>query len=97
MGSVPLKSIDGIRKPPLSAKCRRRLFIWEYKAYAMLIAFQKTEKKFSSSTMYANYPINRELMHWESQANTGKKPEFKRIVLGNESKTSFTRITSDRI
>ncbi len=29
--------------------------------------------------------------------NFGKKPEFKRIVLGNESKTSFTRITSDKI
>ena len=29
--------------------------------------------------------------------NFGKKPEFKRIVLGNESKTSFTRITFDRI
>ena len=29
--------------------------------------------------------------------NYGKKPEFKRIVLGNDSKTSFTRITSDRI
>ena len=29
--------------------------------------------------------------------NFGKKPEFKRIVLGNESKTSFTRITSDKV
>ena len=29
--------------------------------------------------------------------NFGKKPEFKRIVLGNESKSSLTRITSDRI
>ncbi len=29
--------------------------------------------------------------------NFGKKPEFKRIVLGNDSKTVFTRITSDRI
>jgi GxxExxY protein len=29
--------------------------------------------------------------------NFGKKPEFKRIVLGNESKTSFTRITSEII
>lgn len=29
--------------------------------------------------------------------NFGKKPEFKRIVLGNDSKTIFTRITSDRI
>jgi GxxExxY protein len=29
--------------------------------------------------------------------NFGKKPEFKRIVLGNESKASFTRITSYKI
>jgi GxxExxY protein len=29
--------------------------------------------------------------------NFGKKPEFKRIILGNESKSSFTRITSDTI
>ena len=29
--------------------------------------------------------------------NFGKKPEFKRIVLGNDSKTIFTRITSDNI
>jgi GxxExxY protein len=29
--------------------------------------------------------------------NFGKKAEFKRIVLGNESKTSFKRMTSDRI
>ena len=28
--------------------------------------------------------------------NFGKKPEFKRIVLGNESKSGLTRITSDR-
>ena len=29
--------------------------------------------------------------------NFGKKPEFKRVVLGNETKTGFTRITSDKI
>lgn len=29
--------------------------------------------------------------------NFGSKPEFKRIVLGNEFKTSFTRINSDTI
>jgi GxxExxY protein len=29
--------------------------------------------------------------------NFGRKPEFKRIVLGNESKTCFTLTTSDRI
>ena len=40
------------------------------KAYVFLITFQKTEKEFSPSTMYADYPISRELLHWESQSNT---------------------------
>lgn len=42
------------------------------KAYALLITFQKTDKEFSPSTMYADYPISRELLHWESQANTAQ-------------------------
>jgi hypothetical protein len=37
-----------------------------------VFTFQKTEKEFSPSTMYADYPISRELMHWESQANTAQ-------------------------
>jgi superfamily II DNA or RNA helicase len=44
----------------------------EVKAYVLLITFQKTEKEFSPSTMYADYPISRELLHWESQANTAQ-------------------------
>jgi superfamily II DNA or RNA helicase len=40
------------------------------KAYAVLITFQKTEREFSPSTMYADYPISRELLHWESPSNT---------------------------
>ncbi|WP_028325884.1 DUF3427 domain-containing protein [Desulfatirhabdium butyrativorans] len=44
----------------------------EIKAYALLITFQKTEREFSPSTMYADYPISRELLHWESQANTAQ-------------------------
>jgi len=40
------------------------------RTYALLVTFQKTEKEFSPSTMYADYPISRELLHWESQANT---------------------------
>lgn len=42
----------------------------DVKAYALLITFQKTEHEFSPSTMYADYPISRELLHWESQSNT---------------------------
>ena len=44
----------------------------EVKAYALLVTFQKTEKEFSPSTMYADYPISRELLHWESQSNTAQ-------------------------
>jgi len=42
----------------------------ELKAYAVLVTFQKTEREFSPSTMYADYPISRELLHWESPSNT---------------------------
>jgi len=45
----------------------------EQKTYALLITFQKTEKEFSPSTMYADYPISRELLHWESQSNTSQQ------------------------
>jgi hypothetical protein len=37
---------------------------------AALVTFQKTEKEFSPSTMYKDYPISRELLHWETQAQT---------------------------
>jgi superfamily II DNA or RNA helicase len=45
------------------------------RAYALLITYQKTEREFSPSTMYADYPISRELLHWESQSNTAQKSE----------------------
>lgn len=47
----------------------------EFKTYALLITFQKTEKEFSPSTMYADYPISRELLHWESQSMTSQQSE----------------------
>jgi len=56
------------------------------KAYALLVTFQKTEKEFSPSTMYADYPISRELMHWESQANTAQHGQKKR----NRATVPFT-------
>ena len=45
------------------------------KTYALLITYQKTEKEFSPSTMYADYPISRELLHWESQSMTSQQSE----------------------
>jgi superfamily II DNA or RNA helicase/HKD family nuclease len=43
------------------------------KAYALLITFQKTEREFSPSTMYADYPISRQRIHWESQSTTTQR------------------------
>jgi superfamily II DNA or RNA helicase/HKD family nuclease len=42
----------------------------EFKAYALLVTFQKSENEFSPSTMYADYPISQDCLHWESQSNT---------------------------
>jgi hypothetical protein len=42
------------------------------KTIAALVTFQKTEKQFSPSTMYQDYPISRELLHWETQAQTSQ-------------------------
>jgi superfamily II DNA or RNA helicase/HKD family nuclease len=42
----------------------------EIRTYALLVTFQKTEREFSPTTMYADYPVSRELLHWESQSNT---------------------------
>jgi superfamily II DNA or RNA helicase len=45
------------------------------KAYALLITFQKTEREFSPTTMYADYPLSRDLLHWESPSNTAQLSE----------------------
>lgn len=42
------------------------------KALLALVTFQKTEKEFSPSTMYQDYPISRELLHWETQGRTSQ-------------------------
>jgi hypothetical protein len=47
----------------------------DVKTYALLITFQKTEKEFSPSTMYADYPISRGLLHWESKSTTSQRSE----------------------
>jgi len=42
----------------------------EKKAYALLITLNKSDKDFSATTLYKDYPINVTLMHWESQSGT---------------------------
>ncbi len=52
-----------------------RLHFPEIKTYVALVTFQKTEKEFSPSTMYQDYPISRELLHWETQSQTSQASE----------------------
>jgi hypothetical protein len=42
------------------------------RAYALLMTFLKTEKEFSPTTMYENYPISSRLIKWDSQNNTSQ-------------------------
>ncbi len=45
------------------------------KTIVALVTFQKTEREFSPSTMYQDYPVSRELLHWETQAQTSQSSE----------------------
>ena len=42
------------------------------RAYALLMTFNKTEKEFSPTTMYENYPISSLLIKWDSQNQTSQ-------------------------
>jgi superfamily II DNA or RNA helicase/HKD family nuclease len=52
-----------------------RLHFPKIKTFVSLITFQKTEKEFSPSTMYQDYPVSRELLHWETQSQTSLASE----------------------
>jgi superfamily II DNA or RNA helicase/HKD family nuclease len=56
------------------------------KAYVLLITYQKTEREFSPSTMYADYPISRELLHWESQSNTAQVSDTGQNLIHHEER-----------
>lgn len=56
------------------------------KTYAVLVTFQKTEREFSPSTMYADYPISRELLHWESPSNTTQASETGQNLINHQQR-----------
>lgn len=75
-GSDDIKA--GLGKATMQTSGERGVGIFHFadiKAYVLLVTFQKSERDFSPSTMYADYPISREIMHWESQANTPQYTE----------------------
>jgi superfamily II DNA or RNA helicase/HKD family nuclease len=56
------------------------------RAYALLITFQKTEREFSPSTMYADYPISRQRIHWESQSTTTQHGQTGQNLINHKEK-----------
>ncbi len=58
----------------------------EIKTVASLVTFQKTEREFSPSTMYQDYPISRELLHWETQAQTSQSSESGQNLINHEAR-----------
>jgi hypothetical protein len=65
--------LAGLGQATLQTAGQRGVGVFHFptiKAYVLLITYQKTEREFSPSTMYADYPISRDLLHWESQSNT---------------------------
>jgi hypothetical protein len=56
------------------------------KTYAVLVTFQKTEREFSPSTMYADYPMSREMLHWESPSNTTQTSDTGQNLINHEQR-----------
>lgn len=53
----------------------------DIKSYVMLITFQKTEWEYSPATMYANYPVSRDLLHLETPTATSQGGELEQNLI----------------
>jgi superfamily II DNA or RNA helicase len=61
-----------------------------------LFTFKKTEKFFSETTSYRDYPISRKLLHWESQSNTSQSSAMGQRYL-SQPETEYTVLLFARI
>ena len=48
-------------------------FVAPHATDLLLVTLDKTERDFSPSTMYRDYPISPRLFHWESQSTTSER------------------------
>jgi len=81
--------LAGLGQATLQTAGQRGVGVFHFstiKAYVLLITYQKTEREFSPSTMYADYPISRELLHWESQSNTAQQSESGKNLIYHEQR-----------
>ena len=54
------------------------------------VTLEKTEKRYSPTTMYKDYAISPELFHWESQSGTTRKsPTGQRYIQHRERGTNI--------
>ena len=68
------------------------LYIPEQNIDAFFVTLKKSEADYSPTTMYADYPISRDLFHWESQSTTSiNSPTGKRYLDGSSTVLLFVR------
>ena len=63
-----------------------RLHFPKIRTFVSLVTFQKAEKEFSPSTMYQDYPISRELLHWETQGQTSQASDAGQNLIHHEER-----------
>ncbi|MGW0040034.1 DUF3427 domain-containing protein [Gordonia sp. NPDC003376] len=59
--------------------------IWHDTTAALFVNLHKSESQFSPTTMYRDYPISREMFHWESPNNTAADSEMGQRYLSQRS------------
>ncbi|MGC5628084.1 DUF3427 domain-containing protein [Georgenia sp. Z1344] len=59
---------------------------------AFFVTLNKTEERYSPTTMYRDFPISRELFHWESQSTTSiNSSTGRRYISGSSTVLLFVR------
>jgi superfamily II DNA or RNA helicase/HKD family nuclease len=79
--------------PRLPNSFREGVFYFaEHNVDAFFITLKKSEADYSPTTMYADYPISRDLFHWESQSTTSiNSPTGRRYLDGSSTVLLFVR------
>lgn len=68
------------------------LFLPELNIDAFFVTLKKSEADYSPSTMYADYPISRDLFHWETQSTTSVNSKTgQRYLTGSSTVLLFVR------
>lgn len=68
------------------------LYLPDHNVDAFFITLKKSEADYSPTTMYADYPISRELFHWESQSTTSTSSKTgQRYLSGTSTVLLFVR------